>query len=411
MYISEIREGELIKELRFQIISETAPENRLQRLLRRQKFNEAEQFAKLFSLDLTEIQRAKAQVIVDKSSCDEADITNLIEILNGIGDNEFKIACCLNTHSSCKNLNDVERILKYMNSVFLPESNWEIFGPELMFQFHTFSMLVNAGYLKNSAQDWYNFSTCDHISQMHTFLEENQIEEFKILYSRLDAVTVEKLSHTDIVKILDNVNKLPLERQLSFLNAFVPLSLTYLPSSLTTFVKWLISSVYYIEKTYFDAFPKNVLTFLDQMVVLLKLDCANQLDFQQCSLIDLDVLKELENMINTLTKLDALKREHRIVIPLHHLQQDAKTLFPGLLNAFAKNETFLTQFIEQFVQPHRDDVFGEIIKVIFNYFLEKRKICASLFVNLKFCSCPIKEISFVAQFRSLTIKLCTGETR
>ncbi|KAB0799874.1 hypothetical protein PPYR_07754 [Photinus pyralis] len=372
MYISEIRAGEAIKELRFQIISETAPEYRLQRLLRRQKFKEAEQFAKMFSLDLTEIQKAKARLIVDKYECNETDVTELLEILNGISDDEFKISSCLNTHSSCSNLKDVERILRYMNSVSPSElsadsEQWENIGPELMFRFHTFLMLVNAGYLESSSEDWNHFSICDLLSQLRILLEEGQIEEFKILYNRLDAATVEKLNQTDIATILDNVNKLALGDQESFLSAFVPLSISYLPSSVTTFIQWIISNVYYIEKTYFDAFPKNALTFLNQMVVLLKLDSIHQLDFQQCSMIDSDLLQDLENIIDTLKKLEVLKTEHRIVIPLQHLQQDMKTLFPGLLISFAKNETFLTQFIENFVQPHQNDVFGDIIEDLVKY--------------------------------------------
>ncbi|KRT83238.1 hypothetical protein AMK59_4249 [Oryctes borbonicus] len=113
MYISIIEKENTVQELRLQVVIETAPEVRLKQLLRRHKFDEAEQFAKTHNLNNTEVLKAKAQVIIDKRTCSNEDIFNLLNILNSIDDIFFKLQSCLDTYQSCENLDDVQKILVY----------------------------------------------------------------------------------------------------------------------------------------------------------------------------------------------------------------------------------------------------------------------------------------------------------
>lgn len=118
MFISVIQKGDVIEELRLQVISETAPEVRLKRLLRRQQFDEAEKFANQYNLSNVEVLKAKAQVIVDKRTCTRDDICNLLNVLDRIDDTLFKLESCIDTYLSCENLNDVQKLLLYgCNSV------------------------------------------------------------------------------------------------------------------------------------------------------------------------------------------------------------------------------------------------------------------------------------------------------
>lgn len=113
MYISIIEKQDRIQELRVQVVSETAPEIRLKRLLRRQRFDEAENFAYTYGLSNTEILKAKAQVIIDKRSCSPEDISQLLEILDRVDDTLFKLQSCVDTYQCCDRLEDVRRILSY----------------------------------------------------------------------------------------------------------------------------------------------------------------------------------------------------------------------------------------------------------------------------------------------------------
>lgn len=122
LYILEVWQGGVPFELRIQTVSETTSEARFQRLILRQKFEEAKEVARIFNLDLSDVRKGEAQMIVDKMRCDEDDINNLINILDTIDDDEFKIMCCCNVHESCSNLKDVEKVLLYCNEIDVNES-------------------------------------------------------------------------------------------------------------------------------------------------------------------------------------------------------------------------------------------------------------------------------------------------
>lgn len=110
----------LISELRVQCVYETHPELRLTKLIRKQRFEEAIKFAKMFNIDPVVILKARAQVIVDKNVCTSEDIIKLIEILDQIHDDYFKLQCC--SHIECNNYEDVRKILNY-GSVNVPKSH------------------------------------------------------------------------------------------------------------------------------------------------------------------------------------------------------------------------------------------------------------------------------------------------
>lgn len=113
VYITKIMQNDRLKELQFTRIYETSPEKRLTKLLKKGCLEDAESFAKLYNLDMNIIRKARAQAIVDKTVCNEADIDALLELLNTIKDLQFTLQCCLDVHSCCERLEDVKRVLKY----------------------------------------------------------------------------------------------------------------------------------------------------------------------------------------------------------------------------------------------------------------------------------------------------------
>lgn len=181
-----MRHEENVDEIRIQVVTETVPENRLKRLLRREKFDEAEQFAKLFNLDLSDVQKAKAEAIVNKTICDQSDIDNLLNIFNKVQDVAFKLTSCLNVHTSCNTLKDVANVLNYSRLLAVSESdtNYKEIKPlqdiilELTFQFDTFMSIVRCNNnVKNTVQDWIDFSECNLIEELITTLEHVCIRE------------------------------------------------------------------------------------------------------------------------------------------------------------------------------------------------------------------------------------------
>lgn len=109
-----------ISELRVQCVYETQPELRLTRLIRKQRFEEAIKFAKMFNIDPVIVLKARAQAIIDKTVCTSEDVINLIEILDQTDDNYFKLQCCSNV--DCHNYEDMRKIL-YYGSMIVPKSH------------------------------------------------------------------------------------------------------------------------------------------------------------------------------------------------------------------------------------------------------------------------------------------------
>ncbi|KAK4885006.1 hypothetical protein RN001_001277 [Aquatica leii] len=324
VYIAEIGHEKSITELRFQTVSETVPENRLQRLLRRQKFDEAEQFAKLFNLDLVEIQKTKAQLIVDKSDCTETDVTNLLNILDTLEDNSFKFISCLETHTFCTSLKDVERILKYMKSLPVSSATENLQGiaHELLYRFDTFMMLVRSNSSRYTIQEWSNFCSCNLLSELDTLLQQKEIEEWKIIYSRLDYISLEELCEDNVITTLGIISKIALKDQMSFLNTFIPLTLKVLPTAVNVFIDWMISKVDDFEALDFKNFPENALIFFKKLMKLLNIETFNRLSFHQHTVIDMDFLNDVKILLNTLEKVKLLKDDHGVVLPFKQMLQD-----------------------------------------------------------------------------------------
>lgn len=105
----------LVTELRVQCVYETQPQLRLARLIRKQRFDEAEKFAEMFHIDPMIVLKARAQLIVDKTVCTSEDVNRLIEIFQSIDDDYFKLNCCSNVE--CNNYEDMRKILNYGSTI------------------------------------------------------------------------------------------------------------------------------------------------------------------------------------------------------------------------------------------------------------------------------------------------------
>lgn len=100
-------------ELRLQAVAETDPSRWYVRLLRGRRYKEALVYAEQHDLDVSEVWKAQARDIVDKMACGKSDIDELLRLLDMIKSCEFKVECCQDVHSSCKELKDVKRVLEY----------------------------------------------------------------------------------------------------------------------------------------------------------------------------------------------------------------------------------------------------------------------------------------------------------
>ncbi|KAK9694338.1 Rough deal protein C-terminal region [Popillia japonica] len=357
LYISIVQKQDVIQELRFQVILETTPEVRLKRLLRRQQFDEAEKFVKTYNLSSTEVLKAKAQVIVDKRACNDEDVCNLLNILDRIDDTSFTLQSCLDIYQSCDNLSDVEKILLYgCNVAAKYNSNRHILEmhemvSDILFRFHTFKLIEK---FNESGFDWIQFHDCDLIELLCRCLRKYNIDTAIILYNRLDKHR-SKLDENNINLILNVLDSLPLAVYQPFLYCFIPLSLSYIPSTLPLFVGWLKRKVFSIEQDQHNEFPQNAIKFTNSTLHLMKTNLVK-------------ALKTVELLKDTYQIVVPLKEYLKIVVPLKEYLKGPKQLVHTLLSLNLDDEVFdklLQNFLCKFIFENHlepDEIFLEVIK-------------------------------------------------
>lgn len=102
LFIEGIINGTNINTIRIKSVIESVPDFRLERLLKRRQFEEAETFAKKFNLSLESIHVSKAILYTEqlkpwaKETSDMINLDTLINTLNQISDLQFVINCCTN---------------------------------------------------------------------------------------------------------------------------------------------------------------------------------------------------------------------------------------------------------------------------------------------------------------------------
>lgn len=115
LFLTQVIKDDCISELRIQSVYETDPELRLKRLIKREKFEEAEALAKMFNINPMIIMKAKAELLVGKAECTSQDINDLIKLLDDINEDCFSLFCCSNV--DCGSLEDVRKVLEYGTKV------------------------------------------------------------------------------------------------------------------------------------------------------------------------------------------------------------------------------------------------------------------------------------------------------
>lgn len=145
--------------------------------------------------------------------------------------------------------------------------------------------------------------------------------------------------------------QIPLEKQLPFLHVFLPLTLSYIPTSLNLFIKWIIGKVYQLEMKYPKQFPENAIEFIKKMELLLKNDANTSINFQQQNAIDQKYFQQLTEVYQALERLQILKSEYRVIISFQqYLHVSTHTylksvwyvpIFPLLYLFFSKKKPLL----------------------------------------------------------------------
>ncbi|KAJ8978820.1 hypothetical protein NQ317_018911 [Molorchus minor] len=376
LIISKIFNNGVITELRAQCVCETEPELRLARLIKKQRFEEAEKFAKTFNMDPGVISKARAQIYVDKTDITSEDTEILISILETVDDDLFKLQCCSNVE--CYNSEDARRILTY-GSKIMPKgqgSNKEnamllqSLIVNTLFKFDTY-MAVHSSY---DSETWCRFVNSDLLEEMKNQLENFRIEEAIIICSRLDPETLERLTEDKIGEIMSILNNLPITIYQPFLPTFIPVAMSRHGSSvLPVFITWLQSKIFQLEKRDNYNFPEYGIKFAEFILKLLKVESDTCLSLQRQCTINMEGLDLLAALMEALKALQKLKTDFKINISLAEYLAGPKNVIRTLLNIVMAPEDydhFLKEFLYKFmIQNHfePDEIFLKEIKDLIKY--------------------------------------------
>ncbi|VEN64327.1 unnamed protein product, partial [Callosobruchus maculatus] len=374
MYIiSKVHSDSTGLELRFQYIYEVEPELRLKKLVRRQRFQEAEEFAKTFNISTEIILKAKVEQIIEKTDCDSDDIDSLLSLMDGIQDNLFKLGLC--NKVDCRKLADLRKLYKYGSSIVsekkdeYAELQKQILS-ELLFKFDTFMALS----CKHTINSWNQFATCNLISKVKYFLKQHSVEDAIIIYNRLTEDTiVNDMNEENIEEIVTIINNLPTEKCTQFLSTFIPVTMSHKPSALPIYVDWLRSKIMHFEDRDAEHFPDNGIEFANTIFKLLRVDEKNSILFQwQCTLYQKPI-NDLRKLIDGLKILQSLKNSYGIKVSLVKYLQGPQALIATLLGIVMKPEKydiFFKEFLYSYIIQNLfdpDKIIYEKIKDLLKY--------------------------------------------
>ncbi|XP_045472368.1 uncharacterized protein LOC123679061 [Harmonia axyridis] len=328
-YISLIKsEGEL-NELRFQTIVETDPQKRLKRLLRRNMFDEAEQFARSENLDVNIVSKEKAKVIAEKWRITSRDVDVLINIFNTLDDHLFILECCSIVEDTCENADDLIRIMKYACNIQASKKDetakeMQYNCNRLLIKFNLFRL---AGYC--DMNQWKSFSDENLINEMKKLLKQQKIFQAITVYSHLSQTEIESLDEKCIQEILDLLNAIDLYDVNPILPKFMSLTLKWLPSSLKLFMDWLEMKMFHLEKQHSHEFPENAIEFLQANSKCLNIKHTNSYmldkEIKNCS-------EKVETLLKILNNAEILKSQFGVRMAVSDLMQEPQIVVRNLLN-------------------------------------------------------------------------------
>ena len=259
-----------LQMLRIRGICEGNPKARLVRLIARQKFGEAEKFAKLNNLPTEDIFKSKAVYLVNELANQDAksnqqDIFNDLEqTLLKLSDKDFMVKCCLNAI-----FQDLKMTRKMLMIARKNLGNQDVTDVnKALHRLDTF-IFVHGLKIQNDLESWILFSKSNMLEEMKKLLEQEQVDQALIIWNRHQTELL-----LDQISILEILNALPRSTtsKMSFLNKFIPdcLALTKNQKNLSEVIeliaRWILLTTTSIEVDFKNAWPQIGIDFAQTML-------------------------------------------------------------------------------------------------------------------------------------------------
>lgn len=279
-----------VGRLRVRSLTEALPESRLQRMLGKKCFNEAEEFAKRYELDVQVVYQAKADHLLillsprSKNDLDEdaatAHVLVLKECLGLVTDDGFVVDRCIS--AALPSLEMMHDLLEHVKMRLMQKRQS---GPEpgrLMkkvtetaHRLGTFQAVFTDG--SYGGFKWEGFRNGNMLLELAGYLENGRMHAVSTIWKRHRSDFEQHLSGLYVEQLLLKVpEETPSEKLRDWLSkGLIPFAIQSLPEALPAIATWIGERARNMEIMERSGWPRNALEFCELLVASFKMMSAS----------------------------------------------------------------------------------------------------------------------------------------
>ncbi|KAL1404037.1 hypothetical protein pipiens_019096, partial [Culex pipiens pipiens] len=341
------RDQHHVQEIEMKILSETQPALRLDKLIRKGRLDEAEEFAKQFDLSLQPIHQARTKALLadmaasKNASADELEgmFGQVMEVLNLIEDPSFLMTVRM---ASIPERNMKRRYLRFLLEKVDTNSDEATEINEQLLRLDTLRLIdpyeVDA--------EWQNFLYHQNLTKHCIQLFKTDMAAACLIWSRHISSIILSMDALKITNVLKSIPEgTPPLQLIQWLMHFVPPILQHLPQMMRILVTFVIGKTKALQFAPF--WPKVGLTFIDDVIAIFKDVKFPIMDMRLQYETNMD---EMQNLSDALRNLTLLKENFSLNASIDNFLQESKehTAFRLLQIVQLSN---LKRLVTEFLQP------------------------------------------------------------
>ncbi|XP_056103315.1 kinetochore-associated protein 1 isoform X1 [Rhinichthys klamathensis goyatoka] len=359
--------------------TEALPENRLNKLLYKHKFEEAEKFAKAFGLDVELVYKVKLNVVLEKlistsgsdqtlewpELIDEAK-TNLMKIM----DEQFVVQYCLT--ASWPTLSIAEEMLNYTLNRF-PCCQIQTALAKLA----TFASMYGPNNFEGIS--WIEFlNSTDYLKDIHALLKEGNLSGAQYLWLRHEGEFASAFDEDCLHALLGSISSDIPSQDLSlwFKGVVVPFIWRLLPKGKKILARWLEQRVRNLELTEKGDWPHNglVLAELGLPSLWRSMGLAENCGAEE--------VQNLRSLVANLRQLCDLYTKYNCHLSLSDYERGSTRSMAFLMLDKVQAPELIPAVIESSVEPYALENGLDLDQTLLHYIKDLLDCCSSQITSL-----------------------------
>ncbi|XP_046697965.1 kinetochore-associated protein 1 isoform X3 [Silurus meridionalis] len=360
--------------------SEALPENRLNRLLYKHKFEEAEKFAIAFELDVELVYKVKLDFVMEKlalvSLNDQADEvgtklveeakTNLMKIM----DEQYVVQYCLNAF--WPTLTTAEEMLNYAASRFPSSQIQSALG-----KLATFCSLYGSD--KFNGVSWIEFlNSRDYLKEILAFLRMGNLSKAQYLWLRHEAEFAGEFGEKSMQALLSSISSdIPsLELCIWLRGVVVPFMWRVLPKGQRILAKWLELRARDLELTEKHGWPQNGLMLAELGLPSFWMSTNLVEDYNT------EEVEHLKSLVANLHQLCDLYTKYNCRLSLSDFEMGSTRSMAFLMLDKVLAPELIAGVVESSVSPYALEHRLDLDRVLLDYIKDLLDCCSSQTTSL-----------------------------